>query len=64
MTSKGARSIDIQGKTVQEAIKKGLAILDVSRDQVTIQVLSEEVQGLFGMRGAKQAKIRMATKIS
>ncbi len=62
MTPRSSRSLDVEGRTVQEAIRKGLAALGVSRKQVTIQVLSEEVQGLFGMRGAKPAKIRMTIK--
>ena len=53
-------NIEIEGKTVEEAIKKALKELKVSRDKVKIQVLSEEKKGLFGMPGAKPAKIRVA----
>ncbi len=55
-------SIEVDGKTVQEAIRKGLSILGVERRQVSIRILSEETQGLFGMRGAKPAKIQMSVK--
>lgn len=53
-------NIEIEGKTVEEAIKKALKELKVSRDKVKIEVLSEEKKGLFGMPGAKPAKIRVA----
>lgn len=56
------RSVEVEGRSVQEAIRKGLAILGVPRQQVEIQILSEESKGLFGMRGAKPAKIRLTIK--
>ena len=62
MTQKEERSVDAEGRTVQEAISKGLTLLGVVRSQVTIQVLAEESQGLFGMRGAKPAKVRLTVK--
>ncbi|MGA2775149.1 MAG: Jag N-terminal domain-containing protein [Candidatus Omnitrophota bacterium] len=54
-------SIEVEGKTVAEAIKKALKELKVPRDKVKIEVLSEEEKGLFGMEGAKPAKIRVST---
>lgn len=56
------RTIEVEGRTVQTAIAKGLATLGVARGQVNIRVLAEESQGLFGMRGAKPAKVRMILK--
>lgn len=56
-------SIEIEGKTVEEAIKKALAELKLKRNQVNIKVLSEEEKGLFGMPGAKPAKIRVSIRI-
>ena len=55
-------SIEVEGKTVEEAIKKALGILKLKRRQVNIKVLSEEEKGLFGMAGAKPAKIRVSLK--
>ena len=52
-------SVEIEGKTVEEAIKKALKELNLPRNQVKIQVLSEEEKGLFGMPGAKPAKVRV-----
>lgn len=52
-------SIEVEGKTVEEAIEKALQELKLSRNRVKIKVLSEEEKGLFGMPGAKPAKIRV-----
>ena len=54
-------SIEVEGKTVEEAVKKALRELKVPRDKVKIEVLSDEEKGLFGMPGAKPAKIRVST---
>lgn len=54
--------IDVEAKTVPEAIKKALEILKVSRKDVNIKVLSEEMRGLFGMQGERGAKIRVSLK--
>ncbi len=52
-------SIEIEAGTVEEAIKKALKGLKISRDKAKIEVLSEEEKGLFGMPGAKLAKVRV-----
>lgn len=52
-------SIEVEGGTVEEAIKKALKELNLARDKVKIEVLSEEEKGLFGMAGAKLAKIKV-----
>ncbi|MFA5177539.1 MAG: Jag N-terminal domain-containing protein [Candidatus Omnitrophota bacterium] len=54
------KSIEIEGKTVQEAIKKALQQLQLPRSKVKIEILAEEVKGLFGMPGAKPAKVRVS----
>lgn len=59
---KPKESIEIEGKTVEEAVKKALKELRLPRDRVKIEVLSEEKKGLFGMPGAKPAKIRVTIK--
>lgn len=59
---KSKLGIEIEGKTVEEAIKKALKELKLPRDRVKIEVLSEEEKGLFGMPGAKPAKIRVSLK--
>lgn len=54
------QSIEVEGKTIAEAIKKALKELKLPRDKVKIEVLSEEEKGLFGMPGAKPAKVRVS----
>lgn len=56
----GAISIEAEGQTVEEAVKKALAELRVNRNKVQVDVLSEEQKGLFGMPGAKPAKVRVS----
>lgn len=53
-------SIEIEGRTIEEAIKKALKVLNIQRSKVKIEVLSEEQKGLFGMPGAKPAKVRVS----
>jgi spoIIIJ-associated protein len=53
-------SIEVEGSTVEEAVKKALKHLKLPRAKVKIEVLSEEEKGLFGMPGAKPAKIRVS----
>jgi len=57
---KRIKSIEAEGKTVEEAIKKALQILKLPRQRVKIESLSEEEKGLFGMPGAKPAKVRVS----
>lgn len=52
-------SIEIEGKTPEEAIQKALGILKVSRKEVQVKILSEEKKGLFGMRGEKPCRVRV-----
>lgn len=48
------------GKTVEEAIRKGLEELKVSRDDVKIEVLEEPSSGgVLGILSAKMAKVRL-----
>lgn len=52
-----SNEIEVEGRTVEEAVKKASSILKVSRRQLHIKVVAEEQKGLFGMSGAKPAKI-------
>lgn len=52
-------SIEAEGRDTKEAISTALKALGVSKDRVKVQVLSEERRGLFGMKGASQAKVRI-----
>ncbi len=49
--------IEIKGKTVEEAINKGLEQLGCSREKAEIKILDEGSTGLFGLMGAKPAAV-------
>ena len=53
------KSVEVEGRSTQEAIDIALTKLGVSKDRVKIKILSEERKGLFGMEGAKQAKVKV-----
>lgn len=52
--------VEVEGKTVEEAVEKALKELKLPRSRVKIESLSEEKKGLFGMAGAKLAKVRVS----
>jgi len=52
-------SIEIEGRSVEEAVEKALKQLKLPRQKVKIEVVSEEEKGLFRMPGARPAKIRV-----
>ena len=54
--------IEFEGKTVEEAIKKAVEALNVAREAIKVKVVCEEKRGLFGMDGAKSAKIKVMLK--
>ena len=47
------------GKTVEEAIRKGLEELKVPRDYVKIEVIEEPSKGMLGVLSSKLAKVRL-----
>ena len=57
-----ATAVETEGPTIKAAVAKALATLGARRDQVTIKILAEEEQGLFGMKGAVQARVRATLK--
>lgn len=48
------------GKTIDEAIAAALKELNVSRDEVQIEVLEEPTKGFLGLIGGKPAKVRVS----
>ncbi len=56
------KSIETRGATVKEAIQKALDKLGVTKDKVDVRVLSEEKKGLFGMKGQRQARVKVTLK--
>ncbi len=57
-----SKSIEIEGKSIEDAIQKAMKALNASRDEIQIKVVCEEKKGLFGMEGAKPAKIKAFLK--
>ena len=47
------------GKTVEEAIRKGLEELKVPRDYVKIEIVEEPSKGMLGVLSSKLAKVRL-----
>jgi spoIIIJ-associated protein len=54
------KTIDVEEKTVDEAINKALEQLQVSRDQVSVEILEEGSRGFLGLVGNKPAKVRVS----
>jgi len=51
---------EFEGKTIDDAIARGLEVLKTTKDNVKITVLSEATHGLFGLLGSKPARIRIS----
>lgn len=58
------KSIEIEGKTIEEAINKACAELNAAREDLEIEVLSNGSSGFLGLVGAKKALIRATLKSS
>ncbi len=55
---KRGESVEVRGKTVEEAIAAGLAQLGLRREQVEVEILSQGSRGLLGI-GAEDARVRL-----
>jgi spoIIIJ-associated protein len=53
------KKLQASGKSVEEAIKNGLAQLGVKQDRVNVTVLEQPSKGLFGLIGARDAKVEL-----
>lgn len=53
---------EFEGNTLDEAINKAVQALGVPKKKLNIKIVCEEKRGLFGMQGAKTAKIKVTTK--
>jgi len=56
--------LEVSAKTVDEAVSIAVAKLAVNKEKLEIEVLDQPVKGLFGMIGAKDAKIRATVKLT
>jgi spoIIIJ-associated protein len=53
---------EFEGSTLKEAINRAVLKLGVPKNKLNIKIVCEEKRGLFGMRGAKSAKIKVTIK--
>lgn len=56
------KSIEITGKTVEEAIQNGLKELNVTKDRVEVNIINEGSKGLFKLFKGKDAKVELIVK--
>ena len=54
--------IEMKGKTVEDAITKGLEALGCQRNKAEIKILDEGSTGLFGLMGAKPAIVLISAE--
>jgi spoIIIJ-associated protein len=54
-------SLDVSAKTIDEAIEQGLAQLDLTREQVDVEIVKEGKRGVFGI-GSEDAQVRLTRK--
>lgn len=47
------------GKSIEEAVRNGLATLQVSEDRVSVRVIQQPSKGLFGLIGSKEAQVEL-----
>jgi len=54
--------VEVSGKTVNEAIEKGLKKLNIEKKDAEIKILDEGKSGLFGLMGSSPARIKISIK--
>jgi spoIIIJ-associated protein len=55
-------SLEIEGKSVEEAVEAASIQLNVPKEDLEIEILSQGSTGIFGIVGSKKAKIRATIK--
>ena len=55
-------SLEIEGKSIEEAIETACHQLNVPREKLEIEVLNSGSTGIFGIVGSKKARIRATVK--
>src|SRR5947199_2170205 len=54
-------SIESEGDTIDQAIERALRALDVTREQVQIEILTDATRGLLGF-GGRTARVRATVR--
>ena len=57
-------SVEMTGKTVDEALEAALAELHTTKENVDVEILEEPKDGLFGLFGGRKARIKVTVKIA
>lgn len=57
-----SEATEFEGDTLDEAINKAVLNFGVPKNKLNIKIVCEEKRGLFGMGGAKTAKIKVSVK--
>ncbi len=57
-----ARSVEANGKTIEQALQKALKELEANPEEVDIEILPESNKGLFGLFGSKTVSIRVSLR--
>ena len=50
--------LEIEGKTIDEAIEKACSTFNVPREKLNIEIISDGTAGFLGLLGSKKAKIK------
>ncbi|WJH36223.1 protein jag [Paenibacillus sp. CC-CFT747] len=53
------KKIVVTAKTIEEAVKRGLAQWNTTEDRVKVEVLEQPSKGLFGLIGTREAKVEL-----
>ncbi|UUZ91308.1 protein jag [Paenibacillus sp. P25] len=53
------KKIVVSGKTIEDAVRKGLKEWDTTEDRVKVHVLERPAKGLFGLIGSRDAKVEL-----
>ena len=56
------KSIEVEGKTVEEALNKALIELGTDKSMVNVEILNPGSKGLFNVIGVKPARIKVSNK--
>jgi spoIIIJ-associated protein len=55
-------SVNMKGKSVEEAVSSALQVLGKTREEVDVRVISEGESGFLGMVGGKEAEVEVTPK--
>ena len=55
-------TLTVSGKTIDEAVQKGLTELKATKDQVTVRVIDQPSKGFLGLIGVRAAKVELTLK--